>query len=841
MFKLSLKNAVSRKGRLILTALAVIAGTAFLAGVFVLRDTMQGSFDAMFTKAYASTDAFVRSAHVIEGDFGDDQRELLPDTLVTEVGAVPGVSETEAQVDGFAAITFNGKMIGVENGPKFGAAFSGSPRSPFALAEGHGPQSPTEVVIDRASAKQGKIHVGDTVTVTTVVGSRDFTVSGISTFVGNDTTMGVSWAAFQLPTAQEFVANAPGKLAGITVYGDGSVEDSALAQRISAAIGDPNVQVVTGKQLTDENTDAVKEVLGVVTVFLSIFALISLFVGSFIIFNVFSISAAQRTRENALLRAVGASRSQVTRSMFIEALIVGIGGSLLGCLGGLGLAAALVTILKSVGMMPNDTTLTIQPGGFVIAAIVGVIVTLLCAIVPAVRSGRVPPLAALRESAAESTSIGRPRIIAGLVTLALAVVATWIGITADAVWLGLGAALLFVTLSILGPVIAVPFVRWATPVLAKLRPVSGRIAGRNAERNPRRTALAAGALAIVVGLIIAVATVGSSAKASVRDVYSKSFVADFTVSSKQAGIGIPPGVADEIQASGVADALGLSGATVAFRVDGNDQSRQVTVVDPVAAERVLRVDFVDGSFAALTADGMLVSKEKADRDGVKIGDTATVVLRDGQPRQLTVQGIYDSNLFGARIVSRQLFQGTDTALFDFSVFVKARGDLAATQRTLDTIVAKTPIAKLQSRDEYVGEQAKSVDGFLNFIYALLGMSLFIAVVGIVITLLLSVYERRREVGLSRAVGMTRGQVRASVGWESLITAVLGMLLGVVLGIALGWIVYKGLGSQGFTTYALPTGTIVATAIGAVILSAIAAVLPARKAAKANILEAIVTT
>lgn len=834
MWRLSLKNVWSRKGRLLLTALAVIAGTAFLSGVFVFTDTMQSSFDSMFADAFKDTDAYVRSSKVIEGEFGEDQRDRIDESLVDVVKAVPGVTQVDPLVQALAAITVKGKVLGSDGPPKFGMSWSTSTASPFTLAEGTAP-SAGSVVIDRGSAKDGDVKVGDSVTVVTVRGVRNFTVSGIATFAGNDSSLGATWALFDLATAQEFLSGQPGKVDGITVRGDGSASQAELSARITTALANPALEVKTGAQITKENQDSVAQVLNIITIAFSVFALISLFVGSFIIYNVFSISAAQRTQENALLRAIGASRRQVTRSMFTEALVVGIGGSLLGCLGGLGLAALILSILQRIGWLANETSLSIQPTGFLITVVVGVLVTVVCAIAPALRAGRVPPLAAMRDVSTDRSDISRTRLIGGIATVVAAVVAVILGLGGSTTWLGLGAGLMFLSIIVVGPLMAGPSARAVTPLLTKLRPVAGTIAGRNAARSPKRTALTAGALAIVVALFVGVATLGSSAKATTRDLVGKTFASDYTISGVQQGLPLPADLTAELNDSGRFVAMGFAG----FPVEVDGKRRSVTVVEGGPATQIMRVPFVAGSFEALDKNSMIITTDEAADRGLAVGSTVTVVLKDGSSHPLKIVGVMDSKLMGRRVVDRTLFDGTGTEIVTGGIMIKTVGQQP--RSALEAIVDKYPTAKLESRQEFINTQSKQIDGFLNLIYGLLGMSLFIAVIGIVITLLLAVYERRRELGLVRAVGMTRRQVRSSVLWESMITALIGTVLGVVLGIFLGWIIVQALKDSGLNVFALPVSTIVGTVVGALVLAAVASFLPARRAAKADILQAIATT
>ncbi|MGB8857855.1 MAG: FtsX-like permease family protein [Ilumatobacteraceae bacterium] len=843
MFKLSLKNIWSRKGRLLLTAIAVIAGTAFLSGVFVFTDTIKGSFNEMFASAFKNTDAYVRSSSVIEGDFGEETRDHIDASLIDQVAAVPGVSQAFGDVNGTATVTFEDTVLGQDGPPKFAGAWIESDLSPWDLYDGRGATAPGEVVLDRASSKAAKVQVGDTVSITTRGAPQEFTVVGVARFAGADTSGGASWALFSLPQAQEFVIGDTGKVDSIVVLGDGSVDDALLADTIEQAIGGQEVEVLTGKEVTAENQSAVEKSLSFITVFLAIFALIAMFVGSFIIYNVFTISAAQRQRENALLRAVGASRSQITRSMFTEAFVVGIGGSLLGCIAGIGLATVILSVLNAIGFGPGDTSLVLHPTGFIVTMIIGVIVTVLCAIVPALRSGRVPPLAAMRDVAIDHSDVSRARKIAGAVAIASAVGFVALGLSGNTNALGAGVIALFVALIALGPFLATPVAKASSKLLTKLSGPAGTMASRNAARNPKGTAITAGALAVGLSLMIGVATLGASAKATARDAIGKAFESDYVVSPVQqnAQIGLPDALVTDLKATDVGSVLALGVGIPRVENNGKFNSYGVLAVDPADAAALLDLPFESGGFESLAPGKVLVAKDKAERDDIVVGDEINFKLFSEDVISLKVAGIFDSKIFGNFIVDPSLFETAPLLVQTRSIYINVDGASGDARAALDAVAEKYPTIKLQSRSEYIDEQSGSIDGFLNFIYALLGMSIFIAIIGIVITLMLAVYERRRELGLLRAVGTTRRQVMVSVLWESMITAVIGVIMGVVLGTALGWIIVKALEDQGLNVFSLPMPTIVVASLGALVLAAIAALYPSRKASKADILQAIATT
>lgn len=846
MFRIALKNTLARKGRLLLTAMAIIAGCAFLSGVFVFSDTIRGTFDRLFANAYEKTDAFVRSSNVIEGDFGAESRDRLPDTLIGQIRLLPGVAEAQGDVMGFARLaTADGTVIGQAGPPKYGGVFVESASSPWALTEGRIAASSTEVVVDRRSAKEGPIAVGDTVTITSKAGVRPFTVVGIATFAGADTSGGATWGLFDLPTAQEFVLGRPGQVDSIAVVGDGSLTRAELTDRIEEQFAGQDIEALTGDEITEENQSAVEQGLSFFTLFLTIFAAISLFVGSFIIYNVFSISAAQRQRENALLRAIGASRAQVTRALFIEALVVGVVGGVLGFLGGVVLATVIIELLTAIGLGPSDSQLVVKPMSFVITLVVGVIVTMLCAIVPAVRSGRVPPLAAMRDVSVDRSALSRGRLITGFVFIAIAAIGIALGLTVRSLWLGPGIVGLFLSLVVLGPLLAAPVARLLTRPLTALRGVIGEIAGRNAATSPKRTALTASALAIGLALLIGVSTLGSSVKSSIRASVGEGFSGDFAIStSDNNGFGgLPITLVDELnELPQVDDAVGIGINLVSIIEDGEPAGKTVLTVEPDRAANLFDLPFTAGGWADLDASTILMSTDKAERDGLAMGDTVVVQLQDRSNRDLRLAGLFDSEDFGNLIVARDLFAGQDTDLFDVQVLVQSAGGITPdeAETAIRAVTDRYPTSKVQTRTEFIDDQTKQVDGFLNFIYALLGMSIFIAILGIVITLLLAVYERRRELGLVRAIGMTRPQVRGSIRWEAFITALFGAIIGTALGITLGWVVVKAFRDD-LREFSVSILSIVIFVVASVVVSVIAAWVPARKAAKADILQAIATT
>ncbi len=848
MLRIALKNVLARKGRLLLSALAVIAGCTFLSGVFVFSDTINGSIDSLFATAYDKTDAFVRSSVVIESDFGEDVRGQIPDSNIAAVAAVAGVATAAGDVRGTAVVTNDDdKVLGGEGPPQFGSVFDPEDLStPWKLKEGRAPSGGTEVVLDVQTAKLGSIDVGETVTVSVSDVPRVFNVVGIVTFAGSESTGGPTWALFDLPTAQEFVLGQPDMITSVNVVGNGSVSETELKTEIQKLFDPEQVEVLTGKEITEESQSDLAEQFAFFTLFLTAFALISIFVSCFVIYNVFKISAAQRLRENALLRAIGARSSQVTFALFVEALIVGVVGAVLGFAGGVGLATLITAILSSSGGGPGDTSLVISPTSFMVTLLVGVTVTLICATFPAIRAGRVPPLAALRDVSIDRSSGSRKRLILAAVSSAIAAIGIYLGLTSSAEYLGLGVVGLFIAVIAFGPFVVGRLADLMTKPLGKIRGVTGEIAGRNAARSPERTALTAAALGIGLALLIMVSTLASSFQGSLRKTFGQSFNGQITVTPKTAQGGILPVTAatDMNALPEVGVATGFGGGVFKIVSGSDPRDAGAILVDPDTVGQLLELDFEAGDWSDVSGNNILVYSDRAKDDGLTIGSTFDVTFLNQSTATFTVGAIFTNDLFGNYMIDRSAFAESGQPQFDFQVLVNAADGVSVDQAVaaMDTVIeAKYPTADVQTKDEFIDKQIETLDGFITFIYALLFMSVFIAVLGIVLTLLLSVYERRRELGLMRAIGTTRPQIRGSVRWESVITAILGALMGSGLGLTLGWVIVKALQDQGLNTFDYSPSTIAIFAVIAVGFALAAAIVPAGRAAKAPILEAIATT
>ena len=839
MFRLSLKMTLARKGRLLLTSLAIILGTSFLSGTTIFSDTINSTFDRLFTDVFRDVDAYVRSTDSVDTGFGEQRAPAAVSALET-ILKVKGVSSAVGDMQSYArVIDKDGKPLGEDQGPPtFGGIASASSAGLWSVEDGRFPVGPKEMMIDGETAEKGKFEIGDTVRVNALSGTREFLLVGIANYGDVSSPGGATFALFDQPTASEFLLK-PGFVDAFLIQGDGTLSDEELAKAIDAALPtDAKLETLTGAEITEETTSQIKTVLGFFTAFLTAFSYIALGIGCFVIYNVFSITAAQRQRESALLRAIGASRRQVTVSLLVEALIVGVLGSVIGFISGIGLSRALSALLNAIGLEIPTKGLTINTNAIVQTVLIGTVITILSAILPALRSGRVPPVAAMRDTALDTVQKLTRRVTIGLVLIiagAVALVASING--ADVAILGLGVLGVFAGVLVIGPALSKPVAVLLGKPVAALRGVTGAMSQQNAARNPKRTARTAAPVLIGVALVTAFTALAASVKNEIRESIGSSFRGDYALSVNSRGFGgIPISTTDQIdQLPEVDQATGVG--FIPAKV--GDESPFVLVFNPKTANGLYDLAMVEGTQKSLSKDEIFVETDKALDKNLTVGSSVQVTLVDGRSIQLTVAGTY-TDAYGNYAVSRELFDGSVTPLFDSFVYIKAAEGVSdeIARTAISAISADLGIGKLESRDEYIDTQAGQVDQFLALIYGLLFLSVIIAIVGIIITLLLSVFERRREIGLLRAVGMTRSQVRTMVRWESVITSLFGAATGVVLGILTGIVIVVSLNDSGFSAFTLPIANTIIILVGAFVIGVIAAVFPAWRATRTEIISAI---
>jgi putative ABC transport system permease protein len=842
MIRLALRSVRARWGRVVLTALAIVASTAFLSGTFIFRDTVQRTFNALFADVFERVDGYVQSSNSVEGFLGFERRDRLPVDVVDQVRAVDGVADAQAFVQGDAVvIDKHGKPIERPTAPTFGATVNHGSLSVWRIAKGRLPAGGDEVALDTITAHDAGYVVGDTVKVNAEGGSREFTLVGITVYDNIVSPGNATWALFDAATAEEFVAK-PGFVDAVLVKGDGSVTDDVLVARIKGAL-DPNIaETLTSAEITKQTQTDIERSLGFITLFLAIFSFIALGVGMFVIYNVFSITAAQRQRENALLRAIGASRRQVTWALLIESAVIGLLGSIAGLFGGIGLALGIRNLLDALDYSIPARGLALAPFTVALTIVAGTAASLTAAIAPAIGAGRVPPVAAMVDTAFERTGSVRGRVIAAAACGVLGgatIGAVLLG--ADGLLLAVGIALLFTAALLVGPVMARPIARLLGSPVQRWRGVTGAMARGNVQRNPKRTARTAAPVLIGVALVTGASVFAASIKVQLRETIGSTFVGDYVINTSNGGaLSFSQTFIDELNTlPEVGAATGLGFVPLA---DAKGERAGGATINPQTAAGLLQFDFLQGSLASLTPDGMLISEGEAKRKHLSLGGDFDVRI-DGHVRPLVVQGIYaTADFIPARTYHRDTFAGTSLSnTAGFVSLTRAAGVSDHEFRTaVDQRVTAYGIGELQDRNQFIDSRADLVDQSLAFVYGLLALSIVIAVFGIVLTLLLAVYERRRETGLLRAVGMTRAQVRTTVRWESVLTSVYGAVVGVVMGLVLGYVVIVALRDQGLNEYSVPITTIAAILMIAFVVGVIAAVVPAWRATKLDILRAIAT-
>jgi putative ABC transport system permease protein len=832
----------ARWGRVVLTALAIVASTAFLSGTFIFRDTVQRTFNALFADVFERVDGYVQSSNSVEGFLGFERRDRLPIDVIDQVRAVDGVADAQAFVQGDAVvIDKEGKPIERPTAPTFGGTVNEGALSVWRVAQGRLPDGPSEVALDTITADDAGYVVGDTVKVNAEGGSRDFSLVGIVVYDDIVSPGNATWALFDATTAEDFVAK-PGFVDAVLVQGDGSVTDDVLVERIRGAL-DPNIaETLTSAEITEQAQTDIERSLGFITLFLAIFSFIALGVGMFVIYNVFSITAAQRQRENALLRAIGASRRQVTWALLIESAIVGLLGSIAGLFGGIGLALGIRNLLDALDYSIPARGLALEPFTVVLTIVAGTAASLIAAIAPAIGAGRVSPVAAMADTAYERTGSVRGRMVGAVVCAVVGgatIAAVLVG--ADGLLLAVGVALLFAAVLLLGPVMARPIARLLGAPVQRWRGVTGAMARGNVQRNPKRTARTAAPVLIGVALVTGASVFAASIKVQLRQTIGSTFVGDYVINTSNGGsLSFSQTFIDELNTlPQVGAATGLGFVPLA---DADGERAGGATIDPLTAGGLLQFEFLAGSLTALTPEGMLISEGEAKRKELALGDDFDVRI-DGRVRPLVIEGIYaTADFIPARTYHRDTFTGT--SLSNTAGFVSLRRAPGVSdsefRKVVDTRVAAYGIGELQDREQFIDSRADLVDQSLAFVYGLLALSIVIAVFGIVLTLLLAVYERRRETGLLRAVGMTRTQVRITVRWESVLTSVYGAVVGVMMGLVLGYVVIAALRDQGLTKYSVPIATIAAIIVIAFVVGVIAAVVPAWRATKLDILRAIAT-
>ena len=840
MLKATLKSVLAHKLRLALTALAVVLGVAFMAGTFVLTDTIQHTFDALFHQTSAGKDAVVRGVapYGSSNGFGEGNRPLTPASLLATVRSTPGVAAADGSAGGLVVVLDKSGKPFNTHAPSLAFAWVPEQKlSAISLRSGRPPVADDEVTIDGSTAKKEHFGLGDRITIIGNQGPATYRVVGITRFGSTDNLAGATLVTFNLATTQR-VAGKPGYLSEIDVAATPGTSSETLLSTIGSRLP-KGFEVVTGAEVAAQQASSVSSGLSQFNTILLVFAGVALFVGAFLIFNTFSILVGQRTRELSLLRAIGASRRQVNSSVLGEAFITGLVGSIIGLGLGVALAAGLYGLLSALGVDLPRSSLQFEARTAIVGLIVGTVVTLVSAVLPAVRAGRIPPAAGLRDdTVVQDTSLRRRALVGGAVTAA-GVLVLAVGLFADAgiLAVGVGAGLTFIGVAMLTPFAVGPMVAVLGRPLPAIAGVTGRLGRENASRNPRRTAATASALMVGIALVAAIATLGQSAQTSFNGLFDKAVTADYVLTATGFGTITPA-------AEGVVKAVpGVTAVSPIRQVDWHlgKVGKQVLGLDPVGGPQVLRFQMVQGSVAALGRGELLVDATTARNDHYRLGQTIPMGFAATGVVPVRIGGFYKSNQFlGSYVVSDSLLAANVDQVRDQGIALRTAHPSAATTASLESALAGYANVKVQTAAQFKSDQKKQLGTILAIVYALLGLSIIIALIGVVNTLALSVMERTREIGLLRAVGAQRRQLKRMIRSESVIVSLMGALLGLVLGVGLGAAVVSALGSSFITTLAIPVPTIVVVLILSGIFGVGAAVWPARRAAKLDILEAIYT-
>lgn len=861
MLRVTLRSFWAHKRRLVSTVIAIVLGVAFMAGTFVLTDTLDQVLDDLFSENAEEVDAQVQGKVIFSDPFGGgDQRELLDASLVETVAAVEGVEEARPFVITFGFGSNNrvldpdGKPVGASQGPPtlLESWTPGSNLTPYKVADGRGPEADDEIALNVAVADDAGFAVGDTVTLVTQFGRKDYTLVGTVLFGTAESKAGAVSAEFTLAEVQR-IAGTDGRIQQVVARAEAGVSQQELTDRIAEVVPEA-VEVITGEEAAAQLSSDVQSGFAFFQQALTIFGGIALLVGIFVISNTFSILVAQRTRELALLRAVGAGRLQVLGSVMFEAVVVGLIAAALGMLAGVGLAKAATAALDAAGADLPTSTLVVRPSTIVIALVIGLFVTLIAALIPAVRATRVPPLAALRDVAIDRSGASKARGVLGILVIlfgALNLSAAWTrdGDTDAIPTVGLGALLLIVGAIVIGPVLASPSIRAIGAGLPRLKGVTGKLATENAARSPKRTSATASALVIGVALVAFITVFAASATESVSAEVDRGFAADFVVQSEGGGFGPPGGfpasVAEAVQGvEGVDTVVGVGFGSGEFTYpDGETVTQTLTSVEPDGLSEVLEPRMADGSIADLDDAGIVVDVASAEEHGLTIGDDVVVTVPGGDSVTLEVQALSDDlTLLGVFTITRDTYASVVPELLDIQVFgtLASGADLDTVLPAVEEAIAETPSMKVLDRDGFIGDLSSQITSFVTVIYGLLLLSIVIALIGIANTLSLSINERTRELGLLRAVGMDRRQLRSAIRWEAVLISVLGALVGISLGLLLSWALVTSLAGFGLNSFAVPVTSLVVIVVLAAVLSTLASIRPARRAAKLQILDAIAT-
>ncbi|MET7304189.1 FtsX-like permease family protein [Embleya sp. NPDC005575] len=853
MLKATFRSFLAHKGRMVLSALAVLLSVAFVSGTLVFTDTITKTFDDLF-KSTASDVSVKPKSEFDKNDLAvTGETPTLQRSLIDKIAKVDGVKEAHGNVnlESLTVVDKHNKSVGPSSGaPTIATNWFETDRTPVKITSGAAPKGPAEVMIDSDTAKKKHVKIGDELRVIAPNGEFPVKVSGIVTFT--TTNPGAALLSFDNATASQRLLGDPNLVTSVSVTAANGIGDKDLKQRVQQLLNDPkNFEVQTAAESAKDANDQLSGFLNVMKYAMLGFAGVAVLVGVFLIFNTFSMLVAQRTRELGLMRAIGASRADVNRSVLLEAVLLGVVGSTLGLLAGLGLAVGLKALISAVGINLKGTSLVIKTSTPIVAYLVGVIVTVIAAYVPARRAGKVAPMAALREAGAPPQKSIKTRSIIGAVLFALGALALVAGATAEngaqgGGFLGLGVLFTLLGFIVLAPLLA----RTVVPALAswypKLFGSMGRLSRENALRNPRRTGATASAIMIGVALVSGMAVAASSMSASFDKQIDKSLGADYTVQSLTGTF--PETIVQAVRKTpGVGDVVATTLSNATITADGKSKKDFVLGSDP-GMDGTFKTVYLQGSGDAAIAAGKAVIGENFAKDHhLGIGGKIEIAFPKEQKTTVEVGAIRkksdDVIGFGETLVIPNTIMKQFVPNVQYqSVSINAAKSQDATKVGAALKSSLDPFPQVQARDQsdYKELIGKQIDTFLYLIYGLLGLAIIISILGVINTLALSVVERTREIGLMRAIGASRRQIRRMIRLESMVIAVFGALVGLALGMAWGIGAQRLLAKQGLDVLEIPWGTVIGIVIAAAVVGLLAAVMPAFRAARMNVLRAIAT-
>ncbi|MFK4147983.1 ABC transporter permease [Streptomyces sp. NPDC004065] len=856
VLRTSLRNFFAHKGRMALSAIAVLLSVAFVCGTLVFTDTMNTTFDKLF--AATSSDVTVSAKGA--SDSGETTSRngrppVMPASVLGRVRAVQGVRSAEGTVfsTSVTVVDADKNNLSPSSGaPTIVGSWNGNDARTMEVSSGTAPRNSGQVMVDADTADKHHLKLGDEIGVISAIGTHRARISGIAEFTV--TNPGAAIFYLDTRTAQRTLVGRTGVYTNVNVTAAPGVSDAQLKRNVVAGIGS-GYKVQTAKETADANQKDVQSFMNVMRYAMLGFAGIAFLVGIFLIINTFSMLVAQRTREIGLMRAIGSSRRQVNRSVLAEALLLGVFGSVLGVGAGVGIAVGLMKLMGKIGMHLSTDDLTVAWTTPVAGVLLGVVVTVLAAYLPARRAGKVSPMAALRDAHAPADArAGRVRGLIGTVlTLAgggcLYAAASADKATQGSLWLGLGIVLTLIGFVVVGPLLAGGVVRVLGAVLLRVFGPVGRMAERNALRNPRRTGATGAALMIGLALVACLSVVGSSMVASATDQLDKTVGTDFIVRNDRGQPIIPQAVRAVKATPGLERVTEYKTLDATLTTPDGAVVRKETInaADPTYAQD-LRTKTVAGTLAdAYRPGSMSVPEGFAAKHGVKVGSTVAVDFEDGSTAKLTVRAItsdeavIDKGAMYASIATVARYVPADRMPLDLLVFATAKdGQQDSAYRALKSAMHDYPQYKVRDQTDYKQALKDQIGQLLNMIYGLLALAIVVAILGVVNTLALSVVERTREIGLMRAIGLSRRQLRRMIRMESVVIALFGALLGLGLGMGWGATAQKLLALEGLKVLDIPWPTIVAVFVGSAFVGLFAALVPAFRAGRMNVLNAIAT-